>query len=377
MKEGNKMIYFDFTATTKPNEEVLALYQKINTDYWSNPSSIYKAGVVSNNLFQKCEKDIIEVLNLQNKKVFFTSGATEANNLGIYGICNNYLGQNKNIITTKIEHPSVLSCFEDLEKKGFKVTYLSVDEDGIINLEELKQSINSDTVLVSVMWVNNIVGAIEPIEEVIKIVKQYPRCKLHVDSVQGIGKIKPAFDFNNIDMFTLSAHKINGLKSSGALIINNKINLQAVLKGATQQGGVRPGTIDVSLAATTTKALKLILAKREEHYAYVKELHEYFKEQLKHLPSVIINGSNKNYSPYILNISILNTESETFIHYLEKYEIYVAAGSACNSKTKKPEKTVLAMYHDERRAVTSLRISLSYVTTKAEIDEFIKYLKNF
>ncbi|MBQ8293064.1 MAG: cysteine desulfurase [Bacilli bacterium] len=370
------MIYFDYTATSKPNEEVLALYQKINADYWSNPSSIYKAGVITNNLFQKCEKDILEVLNLQNKKIYFTSGATEANNLAIYGICNNYLNQDKNIITTKIEHPSVMSCFEDLEKKGFKVTYLSVDEKGIINLEELKQNINNNTILVSTMWVNNIVGTIEPIEEVIKIVKQYPRCKLHVDAVQGIGKIKPTFDFNNVDMFTLSSHKINGLKSSGALIINNKINLQGVLKGATQQEGIRPGTIDVALSAATTKALKLITASRDKHYIYVKELQKYFREQLKNIPNVLINSS-EDASPYILNISILNTESETFIHYLEKYEIYVAAGSACNSKIKKPEKTVYAMFHDERRAVTSLRISLSYVTTKEEIDEFIKRLKEF
>ncbi len=371
------MIYFDYTATSKPNEEVLALYQKINSEYWCNPSSIYKAGIINNNLFQKCEKDINDALGLQNKKVFFTSGATEANNLAVYGICNNYLGQNKNVITTSVEHPSVLSCFQDLEKKGFKVTYLSVDEDGIINLEELKENINSDTVLVSTMWVNNIVGSIQPIDEVIKIVKKYPRCKLHVDAVQGIGKIKPNFDFNKVDMFTLSSHKINGLKSSGTLIINDKIILQSVLKGATQQEGVRPGTIDIALSASTTKALKLILAKRDERYPYVKELHEYFKDCLKDIPGVVINGGSKSYSPYILNISILNTESETFIHYLEKYEIYVAAGSACNSKIKKPEKTIYAMYKDERRAVTSLRISLSYASTKEEIDEFIKRLKEF
>ena len=151
------MIYFDYTATTKPRQEVIELYQKVNSDYWYNPSSIYRTGVISESLFKDCETNVLKTLNLQNKKVIFTSGATEANNLAIYGICNNYLGQNKHIITTKIEHPSVLSCFEDLEKKGFKVSYLSVDSDGIINLEELKSLINNDTVLVSVMWVNNIV----------------------------------------------------------------------------------------------------------------------------------------------------------------------------------------------------------------------------
>lgn len=371
------MIYFDYTATTKPRKEVIELYQKVNSDYWYNPSSIYKTGVVNASLYKDCENNIIKTLNLKNKKVIFTSGATEANNLAIYGICNNYLGQNKTIITTKIEHPSVLSCYQDLEKKGFIVHYLSVDKDGLIDVEELKQVINNDTVLVSIMWVNNIVGSIQPIEEVIKIVKQYSRVKLHVDAVQGMGKIKPNFDFNDVDLLTFSSHKINGLKSSGALILNDKIVLTSVIKGAGQQDGIRPGTMDVSLAATTTKALMLIQSELDEHYIYVKELHDYFKAQLKNIPNVLINGADKNYSPYILNISILSVESETFIHYLERFEIYIAAGSACSSKIKKPEKTIYAMTNDERRSVTSLRISLSYVSTKDEIDEFIKCLRKF
>ncbi len=371
------MIYFDYTATTKPRIEVLDVYNKINNEYWFNPSSFYKAGVINHNLFDECEANILKYLNIQNKRVFFTSGATEANNLAIYGICNNYLNQNKHIITTKIEHPSVMSCFKDLENKGFKVTYLNVDEDGLIDLEEFKKSLTTDTILISIMWVNNIVGTIEPIKEVITILKDYPRIKLHVDAVQGIGKIKPDFDFNKVDMFTFSSHKINGLKSSGALIINDKIILNPVTKGADQQKGVRPGTIDLSLAVSTTKAVRLITEELDKHYIYVKELHNYFLEQLKTVPNILINGSTKNYSPYILNISILDSESETFIRYLEKYEIYVAAGSACNSKSKKPEKTVLAMYKDEKRALTSIRISLSYISTKQEIDEFIKYLRKF
>lgn len=371
------MIYFDYTATTKPRTEVLDVYNKVNNEYWFNPSSFYKTGVINHNLFDECSANILKYLNLSKKRVIFTSGATEANNLAVYGICNNYLGQNKHIVTTKIEHPSVMSCFNDLENKGFKVTYLNVDENGLIDLEELKSCLNSDTILVSIMWVNNIVGAIEPINEAIKILKEYPRIKLHVDAVQGLGKIKPDFDFNQVDMFTFSSHKINGLKSSGALIINDNINLNPLTKGADQQKGVRPGTIDLSLALATTKAVRLITEELNEHYIYVKELHGYFLEQLKKVPNILVNGAIKNYSPYILNISIMDSESETFIRYLEKYEIYVAAGSACNSKSKKPEKTVLAMYKDEKRALTSIRISLSYTSTKNEIDEFIKYLRKF
>lgn len=371
------MIYFDYTATTKPRSEVLDVYNKVNNEYWFNPSSFYKTGVVNHNLFDECGTNILKYLKLNQKRVIFTSGATEANNLAIYGICNNYLGQNKHIVTSKIEHPSVMSCFHDLENKGFKVTYLNVNEDGLIDLEELKACLNNDTILVSIMWVNNIVGTIEPIEEVIDILKNYPRIKLHVDAVQGLGKIKPNFDFNKVDMFTFSSHKINGLKSSGALIINDKINLNPVTKGADQQKGTRPGTIDLSLALATTKAVRLITEELDEHYIYVKELHNYFLDKIKTIPNVLINGGRVSYSPYILNISIMDSESETFIRYLEKYDIYVAAGSACNSKSKKPEKTVLAMYKDEKRALTSIRISLSYISTKKEIDEFIEYLRKF
>ncbi len=371
------MIYFDYTATTKPREEVLALYNKINNEYWYNPSSIYKTGIMSEVLYSDSEQKIIEILKLQNKKVVFTSGATEANNLAIYGICNQYLGQNKNVITTKIEHPSVLSCYNDLETKGFKVTYLDVDEKGIINLEQLKNSLNSDTILVSIMWVNNIVGVIEPIEKVIELLKDYPRTKLHVDSVQGMGKLKPCFNLNNVDLLTISSHKINGLKSSGSLIYNAKINLKSVLKGSKQQNGIRPGTMDLSLAATTVKALQMAVNELDKHYEYVKELNDYLRSSLSSCSKIIINSPDINYTPYILNISIPSSESETIIHYLEQFDIYVAAGSACNSKTKKPEKTVLEMFEDEKRAIRSLRISLSYVTTKQEVDELVKRLKQY
>ena len=371
------MIYFDYTATTKPRSEVLEVYNKVNNEYWFNPSSFYKAGVINHNLFDDCATNICKYLKLNKKRVIFTSGATEANNLAIYGVCNNYLNQNKHIITTKIEHPSVISCFQDLEKKGFNVTYLNVDESGIIDLEELKSSITADTILISIMWVNNIVGAIEPIKEVIEIAKKYPRIKLHVDAVQGLGKIKPDFDFNDVDMFSFSSHKINGLKSSGALIINDNINLNPLTKGANQQKGTRPGTIDLSLALATTKAVRLITEELDQHYIYVKELHDYFLEKLQDIPNILINSPSNNHSPYILNISIMDSESETFIRYLEKYDIYVAAGSACNSKSKKPEKTILAMYKDEKRSLTSIRISLSYISTKKEIDEFIQYLRKF
>ena len=238
------MLYFDQTATTKPNQEVLDVYMQTSIKCWYNASSNYVLGTKSKQLFDKASILALNSLGVTNKKVVFTSGATEANNLAIYGICNKYLGTKKRIITTKIEHPSVMSCFEDLASKGFEVIYLNVDHNGLIDLNELNSAINSDTVLVSIMWVNNIIGVIEPIKEIIEIVKKYPRTKLHIDAVQGFSKLKNDFSFDDVDLITISAHKIHGLKGTGALFINKNLDLVAPLKGATQQEGLKPGTID-------------------------------------------------------------------------------------------------------------------------------------
>ena len=244
------MIYFDSTATTKPNKDIIELYNKISNEYWHNPSSAYNVALKANNLLLKSQDVVKETLGLKEHNVIFTSGATEANNLAIFGVCNNYLNTNKRVITTKIEHPSVYNVFKKLETLGFDVVYLDVNSAGLIDLEQLKASINKETILVSVMWVNNIIGSIQPINEVVQILKEYPRCKLHVDAVQGLGKIKPNFDFNQVDLFTMSSHKLEGLKGSGALIYHNKTNLNTHIVGAGQQLGIKPGTIDLDRKST-------------------------------------------------------------------------------------------------------------------------------
>ncbi len=369
------MIYLDSTATTPVSDEVLKAYEEVATKCWYNASSIYKVGLQANQLFEKAEKVCLDALGVTNKKIVFTSGATEANNLAIYGVCNNYLNQNKKIITTSIEHPSVLSCFNDLEKKGFKVVYLDVLENGQINLETLKKEIDNDTILVSIMWVNNIIGAIQPIDKVIEIVRKYPRVKLHVDAVQGLAKLKPHFSFNDVDMFTMSAHKINGLKGTGALFYQSNINLNAPLKGSMQQDGLKPGTINVAGSVACAKAIQIATKNMDEHFTYVKELNDYFRDLVKENPDIIINSPSFSYSPYIINISILNINSETMLHIFEKHEIYLSAGSACNSKQKTPERTVLAVTNNKERALSSIRISFSYLNTKEEIDTLVKVLE--
>lgn len=369
------MIYFDATATTPVRSEVVDTYLKVTNKYWYNPSSAYLGGVEAGTIFEDAGKRIKEVLNLVNHEVIFTSGATEANNLAIHGICNPYLGKGMRVITTKIEHPSVYEVFKRLETLGFDVVYLDIDASGVVDLDQLKASLTKDTVLVSIMWVNNIMGAVQPLDEIVKIVKQNKRTLLMVDAVQGVGKL--AFDkaFQNVDLITVSAHKIEGLKGSGLLLYKKGINLTPHTIGATQQKGLRPGTIDLAGAAAFTKALVLAISEQAEHYRYVLELSNYLKSELKAIKEIYIN-SPVDASPYILNISIKNWNSETVMHFLEKRGIYVSVGSACNAKIKKPDRVIYELTKDETRASTTLRISLSHHNTKTEIDELIKGIKD-
>lgn len=369
------MIYFDNASTTKPNKEFLTLYSKINQEYWFNESSPHQLGIMSQTLLKRASDLVLKSLNISQKRVVFTTSATEANNLAIYGICNKYIFQNKHIITSKIEHPSVLNCFKHLEKLGFKVTYLDVDRNGVIDLEMFKRALTKDTILVSIMWVNNIVGSIQPIKEIIEILKAYPRVKFHSDLVQGIGKVKPDFSFNDLDMMTLTAHKMNGLKGSACLILNQNLNLDSLLKGGHQQYNLRGGTVDVALAICFAKALAYACEHLENHYQKVNELYIYLIAKLEALSSIIINSPPKNYSPYVINISLEKIKGETLMHYLEQSEIYVGYGSACNANTQDLEPTLMEMYHDEIRAINAIRISLSAENTQEEIDILVEKLK--
>ena len=371
------MIYLDSTATTKPNEEVIKTYQKVLSDFWYNPSSPYTLGQKANNLFQDSINHIKRLIDTPNHNIVFTQSATISNNLAIFGVTNKHQNKQMKVITSKIEHPSVYNPFKSLEEKGFNVVYLNVDECGIINLEQLKKEIDQDTLLVSIMWVNNIIGTIEPIDEIIKIVKQYPRCRLHVDLVQGFTKISPSFRFSDIDLFSVSMHKIEGLKGCGILGFKENINLGNHLVGSSQQLGINPGTIDLANAVSAAKAIRLSLESKDESYKKVLELNNYLRNQISLVDGIFINSPKQNVSPYILNISIPKYNAETVMHYLEQKEIYVAVGSACNSKIKKPEKTVLAVTNDEQRATTSIRISLSKYITKNDLDILVNELKNF
>ena len=369
------MIYFDNAATTKPSQIVLDIYNRTSAECWFNASSPHKLGTKASNLFQKAKALVTNNLKTQDHNVIFTSGATEANNIAIYGICNKYINQNARIITSKIEHPSVLNCFKDLENKGFEVIYLDTLNDGTVDLKMLKDSLNNSTVLVSIMWVNNIVGSINNIKEIINLIKPYKKAKLHIDAVQGIGKIPLTFDVNDVDLMSISSHKIHGIKGAGCLIYKNNINLDIFLKGSNQQL-TKSGTIDLAGSVACAKSIDVSFKKINEVVEHVKKIKSYLTSELNSLDYITINSSD-NSSPYILNFSYYNLYSETLMHYFEENDIYVSISSACNDKQRKPERTVLEKTKNEQLALTSIRLSFNEDNTLDEAKKFIEVLKKY
>lgn len=368
------MIYLDYTATTPVDDEILDTYIKSTKTFFANSSSIHMLGQRSNHMIEVCSQTIFGCLDIKNHNIIYTTNATEANNIGILGYCNKYRGQGKKIITTKIEHASVFNVFKSLEN-DFDVCYLDINQNGLVDLDKLEKEMDKNVVLISIMWTNNIIGTIQNVKEIINIVKRYKTAKLHVDCVQGICKVEPDFDFNDIDMFTISSHKIYGPKGIAALLVKRSIELNPIIYGSNAQFGLKPGTMDVALISAFAKAIKKYTVLIDKNREYVKRLWLRLYEGLKNNKKIVINTPRDNISYYIMNISIPGVKGETTIHKLENYEIYISTGSACSSKIEKPEKTVLALTKSNDLALSAVRISLSFLTKDEEIDEFIKVME--
>lgn len=366
------MIYFDYTATTPVDKEVLDTYLKTQNNFFASTNAIHKLGQMSSYMYNKATDEIKNHLNILDHNLVYTSNATEANNLAVFGVVEKH--KKGKIITTKIEHPSVYEVMKTLEARGYDVVYLSVDNFGVIDLEQLKKELNNDVILVSIMWVNNIVGSIQPIEEVIKLIKDYPKAKLHVDVVQGLTKIKANFAFNEIDLLTFSGHKFYAPKGIGVLAFKSKLDLEARIFGSANQYKIKPGTLDLALVVAISKAVKKFMPTIDEHNQYVRKLNEFFRDKIKSNSKITIN-SPINSSPYIMNISLVGVKGSTLLNYLEAEEIYVSAGSACSSNVRSLERTVYAMTNSEELASASIRISFSHLTKEAEIEKLIQVLE--
>lgn len=367
------IIYLDNAATTKVDPEVLNSYNQITLKYFANPSSIHSLGQESSRLLDKSREQILNVLKLTHHDVIFTSGATEANNLAIKGYCFANRSRGKHIIASATEHPSVLNTVLEMQDFGFEVTVLPVNKEGQIEVNSLKDAIREDTILVSLMMVNNEVGAINPIKEVGECLKKFPKIAFHVDMVQAIGKLP--LDFNNIDMFSIAGHKIHGLLGSGLLIKEKKIILKAVNQGGGQENNLRSGTNTLALSASLAKALRLAIEGEANNFKKVKALSERLLDYLKdNKDKYLINSYNED-NPYIVNFSLLHHKASVVVEALSNRGIMVSSLSACHAKNEDYSKVVYAMYQDLNLAHNTIRISFDKDNTIEEVEALIKNLE--
>lgn len=365
------MIYLDYSATTPVNKEVVDTFSKVSLEYIGNPNSLHKLGVEAKKLMDAATKQTAELLGVKENEVIFTSGASEANNLAIIGSVLKYPNRGKHIITTKLEHSSVLECVKFLEKKGYIIDYVNVNSDGLVNLEHFKSLLTKETVLVSIHHVNSEVGFCQNVNEIGKILRDFPTVIYHVDGTQAIGKINVSL--NDIDLYSFSSHKFFGLKGVGCLIKKSNIEIESIIHGGKSQTIYRSGTPALPLIVSSAKALRLALTDLDKKYDYVNELSNSLKEELSKIEGIVIN-SNKNAIPHIVNISVLGIKPETMLHALEEYDIYISTKTAC-SKDNSNSLTLTTIGKDDNISSHSIRISISHLTTKEEIHSFVEMLK--
>ncbi len=362
------MAYFDYSATTPVNEDVLHSFMESSLKYHGNPNSLHRLGVEAKVLIEKATTQIANSLNVKENEIIYTSGSSESNNLAIKGIAAMYCNRGRHIITTELEHSSVYGPIHYLVDQGFEVSFVKLLEDGTVDLEDLKKLLREDTILVSINAVNSELGIIQPIDEIGKLLKNYPKCYFHVDMTQLVGKKKASCE--NIDLISFSAHKFYGLKGIGVLIKKEKIELEPIIHGGKSTTKYRSGTPALPLIVSAAKALRLALCDLDKKYKEVEEKNAFLRSYLQNYEMVRINSS-KNALPHILNISVLGVKPETLLHALEEKNIFVSTQSACSSSHAE-SKAVFAVTHNKDNAQSSIRISLSHLTTEEELQEFVK-----
>lgn len=362
------MIYFDNAATTRVYKEVIDSFNYAVTNYIGNSSSLHREGLRVLELEKRASKQIGSFFGVEEDEVIFTSGATESNNLAIKGVAFRYQKRGKHLITTSIEHLSVLNTFKSLEKSGFEVTYLGVDDNGLIDIDELKDSIREDTILVSIMTVNNEMGSVQNIREIGLLLKNYPKIHFHTDATQAIGKID--VDYSNVDLITLSGHKIHCFKFNGILIKRRGTDLVPLIVGGGHQNNLRSGTTNVPNEISLAKAIRLAFENQKKNYVYVRKLNDYFVEKMSLVNGVKFN-SNSNCSPYIVSFSV-NKKASVVAEALSNREIYVSTKSACSSKKEMGSYVLAAMHKDSWVVSNSIRVSFDESNTFEEVDVFVK-----
>ncbi len=364
------MVYLDYSATTPVNDEVLDTYVKVTKQFIGNPNSLHKIGVEAKKLIDASTEQIADILGVKPSEIIYTSGSSESNNTAIKGICLKYANRGKHIITTELEHSSIIAPLNYLTTLGYEVDFVALDENGKVDLDDLIRLIRDDTILVTISSVNSEVGVKQNLKELSDIIKSKNKKTIfHSDITQSIGKER--LDLSCVDLASISCQKFYGMKGIGALIKKEKIQIEPLIHGGKSTTIFRSGTPATPLIASFAKALRLAYEDFDSKCKKVKEVHDYLIDKLQDV-DIYIN-SNDNCLPNMVNLSLKNIKSEVMLHALEEKEIYISTQTACSVGNY--SKAVYALTHDKEKSSNSIRVSLSYLTTKEEIDIFVEALK--
>ncbi len=372
-------VYLDNSSTTRCYPEVKEIVIKTMTEDYGNPSSMHKKGMDGEKYVKRSKEILASLLKVKEKEIIFTSGGTESNNLAVIGGAEARKRAGNHIITTKIEHPAVREPVNYLEARGLFVTYLSVDKRGRISLKELEEAVREDTILVSIIHVNNEIGSLQPIEEAASIIKEKNKNSLfHVDAIQSFGKYPIYPKKIGIDLLSISGHKFHGPKGIGALYVHEKVNLSPLIFGGGQQQGIRSGTENVPGAAGLGEAAKIIYENLEEKREHLYSLKKKLIRGLEEIQGIVINGFMApitNTAPHIVSVSVEGVKSEVLLHALEEKGIYVSAGSACSSNKKRTSETLKAIGLSQKLLDATIRFSFSEENTLEEVGYAVKCMK--
>ncbi len=361
------MIYLDYSATTPVSYEVLDTVSKVSKEFIGNSNSLHALGQKSANLLESATKQIADIFGISASEVIYTSGATEANNMALIGVAMAHHKSGKHIIVSKLEHPSIYAICNYLKSIGFEISYVENDSEGVIDFDDLKAKMREDTILVSVCAVNSELGVRQPLKMIRQIIKkENANVIFHSDMTQAIGKV--SVNFHDVDLASMSAHKIFGPKGIGFLYKNSMVKIVPLIYGSGKTNALKPGTPPLPLIAALSKAIRLACSDLEKRERFVSLLNEKIVKFMEKYPNIKINQT-KYSIPHILNISIMNVMPESMVHALDKYEIYLSTNTACAST--EASSSVMAVYNDDKRARRTLRISLSYVTTTEEVNKFL------
>ena len=363
------MIYLDYSATTPVSYEVLESYNKATRDYIGNVNSIHSLGNESRKLYNSATSQIANIFQIMESEIIYTSGATEANNMALIGVAEQYKNRGNHIIVSKLEHPSIYNICDYLESIGFKISYVNNDEEGLIDFDDLRKKIKPETILVSINAVNSETGVRQPLKTIRQIVKKENQLTLlHSDMTQAVGKV--VVNMHDVDLASFSAHKIYGPKGIGMLYKASNVQMKPILYGSSKTTSLRPGTPPLPLIVALSKAIRISVMDLDKKELYIKSLNDKIVDEFKtKYPNIIINKT-KYSIPHILNVSVIGVKPESLVHALDKHEIYISTNTACSNNELST--SVMAMTNDTKRATSTIRISLSSLTSNEEINEFLK-----